>query len=290
MTPSAITAARDVERIASFFIENSPSCFLLSRSIIPHFGKEFNSFREKSFHFSLRFPEFPPRSRKSGAPVMPEHDHTASAAKPTALFPRPVSICRGTKIIGMFLPRWLFRARLTLSAVFFRHFSRPPAAPRLLPADFRSLPLPRLRATGPGASAAPACLCLPAAPCAAHLPISALACTFFLHLLSSFFRRPSFLTFARLFFSWHVLSCAFLRCLLTLTIHRPFPSRDLPPFPPAFSVCDFPRLSPALAPLFLLRFPAPFACACPAFPFAISPRFPPAISTLLVNTFPAFSA
>ena len=247
---------------------------------------------------------------------MPEHDHTASAAKPTALFPRPVSICRGTKIIGMFLPRWLFRARLTLSAVFFRHFSRPPAAPRLLPADFRSLPLPRLRATGPGASAAPACFrpisalsplpasgplvparlpLLPASACpplpARHiLPISALACTFFLHLLGSFFRRPSFLTFARLFFSWHVLSCAFLRCLLMLTIHRPFPSRDLPPFPPAFSVCDFPRLSPALAPLFLLRFPAPFACACPAFPFAISPRFPSAISTLLVNTSPAFSA
>ena len=247
---------------------------------------------------------------------MPEHDHTASAAKPTALFPRPVSICRGTKIIGMFLPRWLFRARLTLSAVFFRHFSRPPAAPacfrpisalspcpasgplvpaRLpLPACFRLISaLSPCPASGPLVPARlpllPASAC-PPLPARHILPISALACTFFLHLLGSFFRRPSFLTFARLFFSWHVLSCAFLRCLLTLTIHRPFPSRDLPPFPPAFSVCDFPRLSPALAPLFLLRFPAPFACACPAFPFAISPRFPSAISTLLVNPSPAFSA
>ena len=221
---------------------------------------------------------------------MPEHDHTAPAAKPTALFPRPVSICRGTKIIGMFLPRWLFRARLTLSAVFFRHFSRPPAAPACFRPISALSPLP---ASGPLVPARlpllPASAC-PPLPARHILPISALACTFFLHLLSSFFRRPTFLEFARLFFSWHVLSCAFLRCLLTLTIHRPFPSRDLPPFPPAFSVCDFPRLSPALAPLFLLRFPAPFACACPAFPFAISPRFPSAISTLLVNTFPAFSA
>ena len=221
---------------------------------------------------------------------MPERGHTAPAAKPTALFPRPVSICRGTKIIGMFLPRWLFRARLTLCAVFFRHFSRPPAAPACFRPISALSPLP---ASGPLVPARlpllPASAC-PPLPARHILPISALACTFFLHLLSSFFRRPSFLTFARLFFSWHVLSCAFLRCLLTLTIHRPFPSRDLPPFPPAFSVCDFPRLSPALAPLFLLRFPAPFACACPAFPFAISPRFPSAISTLLVNTSPAFSA
>ena len=221
---------------------------------------------------------------------MPERGHTAPAAKPTALFPRPVSICRGTKIIGMFLPRWLFRARLTLSAVFFRHFSRPPAAPACFRPISALSPCP---ASGPLVPARlpllPASAC-PPLPARHILPISALACTFFLHLRSSFFRRPSFLTFARLFFSWHVLSCAFLRCLLTLTIHRPFPSRDLPPFPPAFSVCDFPRLSPALAPLFLLRFPAPFACACPAFPFAISPRFPSAISTLLVNTSPAFSA
>ena len=221
---------------------------------------------------------------------MPERGHTAQAAKPTALLPRPVSICRGTKIIGMFLPRWLFRARLTLSAVFFRHFSRPPAAPACFRPISALSPCP---ASGPLVPARlpllPASAC-PPLPARHILPISALACTFFLHLLGSFFRRPSFLTFARLFFSWHVLSCAFLRCLLTLTIHRPFPSRDLPPFPPAFSVCDFPRLSPALAPLFLLRFPAPFACACPAFPFAISPRFPSAISTLLVNTFPAFSA
>ena len=208
----------------------------------------------------------------------------------------------------MFLPRWLFRARLTLSAVFFRHFSRPPAAPRLLPADFRSLPLPRLRATGPGASAAPACLrpisalsplpasgplvparlpLLPASACpplpARHiLPISALACTFFLHLLGSFFRRPSFLTFARLFFSWHVLSCAFLRCLLTLTIHRPFPSRDLPPFPPAFSHAfrlRLPRFS-------FCDFPTPFACTCLSFPFAISPRLSPALASLFLLRFP----
>ena len=221
---------------------------------------------------------------------MPERGHTAQAAKSTALLPRPVSICRGTKIIGMFLPRWLFRARLTLSAVFFRHFSRPPAAPRLLPADFRALPLPR---SGPLVPARlpllPASAC-PPLPARHILPISALACTFFLHLLGSFFRRPSFLTFARLFFSWHVLSCAFLRCLLTLTIHRPFPSRDLPPFPPAFSVCDFPRLSPALAPLFLLRFPRAFRLRLPRFSFCDSPRFPSAISTLLVSTFPAFSA
>ena len=163
---------------------------------------------------------------------MPEHDHTASAAKPTALFPRPVSICRGTKIIGMFLPRWLFRARLTLSAVFFRHFSRPPAAPRLLPADFRSLPparlratgpgapaaprllpadfralpLPRLRATGPGASAAPACLCLPAAPCAAHFADFCPCLHFF----------PAF---AQLFLSPPVISYI---CSALLFMARPF--------------------------------------------------------------------
>ena len=230
---------------------------------------------------------------------MPEHDHTASAAKPTALFPRPVSICRGTKIIGMFLPRWLFRARLTLSAVFFRHFSRPPAAPRLLPADFRALPLPRLRATGPGASAAPACLCLPAAPCAAHFA-DFCPCLHFFPAFAQLFLSPpviSYICSALLFMARPFLrffavpahaydsptfslsrSPAFSACLFRL------------PFPPAFSVCDFPRLSPALAPLFLLRFPAPFACACPAFPFAISPRFPSAISTLLVNTSPAFSA
>ena len=230
---------------------------------------------------------------------MPEHDHTASAAKPTALFPRPVSICRGTKIIGMFLPRWLFRARLTLSAVFFRPFSRPPAAPRLLPADFRSLPLPRRRATGPGASAAPACLCLPAAPCAAHFA-DFCPCLHFFPAFAQLFLSPpviSYICSALLFMARPFLrffavpahaydsptfslsrSPAFSACLFRL------------PFPPAFSVCDFPRLSPALAPLFLLRFPAPFACACPAFPFAISPRFPSAISTLLVNTSPAFSA
>ena len=217
---------------------------------------------------------------------MPEHDHTASAAKPTALFPRPVSICRGTKIIGMFLPRWLFRARLTLSAVFFRHFSRPPAAPRLLPADFRSLPLPRLRATGPGASAAPACLCLPAAPCAAHFA-DFCPCLHFFPAFSQLFLSPpvfSYICSALLF-----MARPFLRFFAV-----PAHAYDSPTFSlsrsPAFSACLFPRLSPALAPLFLLRFPAPFACACPAFPFAISPRFPPAISTLLVNTFPAFSA
>ena len=217
---------------------------------------------------------------------MPEHDHTASAAKPTALLPRPVSICRGTKIIGMFLPRWLFRARLTLSAVFFRHFSRPPAAPACFRPISALSPLP---ASGPLVPARlpllPASAC-PPLPARHILPISALACTFFLHLLGSFFRRPTFLTFARLFFSWHVLSCAFLRCLLTLTIHRPFPSRDLPPFPPAFSHAfrlRLPRFS-------FCDFPTPFACTCLSFPFAISPRFPSVISTLLVSTSPAFSA
>ena len=216
---------------------------------------------------------------------MPERGHTAPAAKPTALFPRPVSICRGTKIIGMFLPRWLFRARLTLSAVFFRHFSRPPAAPACFRPISALSPLP---ASGPLVPARlpllPASAC-PPLPARHILPISALACTFFLHLLSSFFRRPSFLTFARLFFSWHVLSCAFLRCLLTLTIHRPFPSRDLPPFPPAFShafrlrlprfsFCDSPRLSPALAPLFLLRFPRAFRPQFQRFSSTLFPPFP----------------
>ena len=230
---------------------------------------------------------------------MPEHDHTASAAKPTALFPRPVSICRGTKIIGMFLPRWLFRARLTLSAVFFRHFSRPPAAPRLLPADFRSLPLPVSGPLVPARLPLPACLCLPAAPCAAHFA-DFCPCLHFFPAFAQLFLSPpviSYICSALLFMARPFLrffavpahaydsptfslsrSPAFSACLFRL------------PFPPAFSVCDFPRLSPALAPLFLLRFPAPFACACPAFPFAISPRFPSAISTLLVNTSPAFSA
>ena len=242
---------------------------------------------------------------------MPERGHTAQAAKPTALLPRPVSICRGTKIIGMFLPRWLFRARLTLSAVFFRHFSRPPAAPAcfrpisalsplpasgplvparlpLLPASGRFPLSPPLPASGPLVPARlpllPASAC-PPLPARHILPISALACTFFLHLLGSFFRRPTFLTFARLFFSLHVLSCAFLRCLLTLTIHRPFPSRDLPPFPPAFShafrlrlprfsFCDSPRLSPALAPLFLLRFPHAFRPQFQRFSSTLLPPFP----------------
>ena len=216
---------------------------------------------------------------------MPERGHTAQAAKPTALLPRPVSICRGTKIIGMFLPRWLFRARLTLSAVFFRHFSRPPAAPACFRPISALSPLP---ASGPLVPARlpllPASAC-PPLPARHILPISALACTFFLHLLGSFFRRPTFLTFARLFFSLHVLSCAFLRCLLTLTIHRPFPSRDLPPFPPAFShafrlrlprfsFCDSPRLSPALAPLFLLRFPHAFRPQFQRFSSTLLPPFP----------------
>ena len=206
---------------------------------------------------------------------MPERGHTAPAAKPTALLPRPVSICRGTKIIGMFLPRWLFRARLTLSAVFFRHFSRPPAAPACFRPISALSPLPRLRATGPGASAAPACLCLPAAPCAAHFA-DFCPC---LHFFSAF---------ARLFLSPPVISYI---CSALLFMARPFlrffavPAHayDSPTFSlsrsPAFSAC-----------LFCLRFPTPFTCACPAFPFAISPRFPSAISTLLVNTFPAFSA
>ena len=227
---------------------------------------------------------------------MPEHDHTASAAKPTALFPRPVSICRGTKIIGMFLPRWLFRARLTLSAVFFRHFSRPPAAPRLLPADFRSLPLPRLRATGPGASAAPACfrpisalspparlratgpgasaapacLCLPAAPCAAHFADFCPCLHFF----------PAF---AQLFLSPPVISYI---CSALLFMARPFlrffavPAHayDSPTFSlsrsPAFSACLFPRLSPALAPLFLLRFPRAFRPQFQRFSSTLFPPFP----------------
>ena len=202
---------------------------------------------------------------------MPERGHTAPAAKPTALFPRPVSICRGTKIIGMFLPRWLFRARLTLSAVFFRHFSRPPAAPRLLPADFRSLPPPRLRATGPGASAAPACLCLPAAPCAAHFADFCPCLHFF----------PAF---AQLFLSPPVISYI---CSALLFMARPFlrffavPAHayDSPTFSlsrsPAFSAC-----------LFCLRFPTPFTCACPAFPFAISPRLSPALAPLFLLRFP----
>ena len=243
---------------------------------------------------------------------MPEHDHTASAAKPTALFPRPVSICRGTKIIGMFLPRWLFRARLTLSAVFFRHFSRPPAAPRLLPADFRSLPLPRLRATGPGASAAPrllpadfralplprlratgpgasaapACLCLPAAPCAAHFAdicpclhfCSALsfAARHFLHLHGSSFHGTSF---PALFCG----ACSRLRFtdLFTLAISRlfrlPFLSAISHAFHlrlPRFSFCDSPRLSPALAPLFLLRFPRAFRPQFQRFSSTLFPPFP----------------
>ena len=221
---------------------------------------------------------------------MPEHDHTASAAKPTALFPRPVSICRGTKIIGMFLPRWLFRARLTLSAVFFRHFSRPPAAPRLLPADFRSLPLPRLRATGPGASAAPACLCLPAAPCAAHFAdfyseiarfsciCSALsfAARHFLHLLGSSFHGTSF---PALFCG----ACSRLRFtdLFPLAISRlfrlPFLSAISHAFHlrlPRFSFCDSPRLSPALAPLFLLRFPRAFRPQFQRFSSTLFPPFP----------------
>ena len=237
---------------------------------------------------------------------MPEHDHTASAAKPTALFPRPVSICRGTKIIGMFLPRWLFRARLTLSAVFFRHFSRPPAAPRLLPADFRSLP----PCPPPGhwsRRVCRSCLPLPArrslrGTFCRFLPLPALfscicsalsfAARHFLHLLGSSFHGTSF---PALFCG----ACSRLRFtdLFPLAISRlfrlPFLSAISHAFHlrlPRFSFCDSPRLSPALAPLFLLRFPAPFACACPAFPFAISPRFPSAISTLLVNTFPAFSA
>ena len=206
---------------------------------------------------------------------MPEHDHTASAAKPTALFPRPVSICRGTKIIGMFLPRWLFRARLTLSAVFFRHFSRPPAAPRLLPADFRSLPLPRLRATGPGASAAPACLCLPAAPCAAHFADFCPCLHFF----------PAF---AQLFLSPPVISYI---CSALLFMARPFlrffavPAHayDSPTFSlsrsPAFSAC-----------LFCLRFPTPFTCACPAFPFAIPRAFRLRLPRFSFCDFPALSA
>ena len=217
---------------------------------------------------------------------MPEHDHTAPAAKPTALFPRPVSICRGTKIIGMFLPRWLFRARLTLSAVFFRHFSRPPAAPRLLPANFRSLPLPRLRATGPGASAAPACLCLPAAPCAAHFAdicpclhfCSALsfAARHFLHLLGSSFHGTSF---PALFCG----ACSRLRFtdLFPLAISRlfrlPFLSAISHAFHlrlPRFSFCDSPRLSPALAPLFLLRFPRAFRPQFQRFSSTLFPPFP----------------
>ena len=201
---------------------------------------------------------------------MPERGHTAPAAKPTALLPRPVSICRGTKIIGMFLPRWLFRARLTLSAVFFRHFSRPPAAPRLLPADFRSLPLPRLRATGPGASAAPACLCLPAAPCAAHFA-DFCPC---LHFFSAF---------ARLFLSPPVISYI---CSALLFMARPFlrffavPAHayDSPTFSlsrsPAFSACLFPRLSPALASLFLLRFPRAFRPQFQRFSSTLFPPFP----------------
>ena len=205
---------------------------------------------------------------------MPEHDHTAPAAKPTALFPRPVSICRGTKIIGMFLPRWLFRARLTLSAVFFRHFSRPPAAPRLLPANFRSLPLPRLRATGPGASAAPACLCLPAAPCAAHFADFCPCLHFF----------PAF---AQLFLSPPVISYI---CSALLFMARPFlrffavPAHayDSPTFSlsrsPAFSAC-----------LFCLRFPTPFTCACPAFPFAIPRAFRLRLPRFSFCDFPALS-
>ena len=217
---------------------------------------------------------------------MPERGHTAQAAKPTALLPRPVSICRGTKIIGMFLPRWLFRARLTLSAVFFRHFSRPPAAPRLLPADFRSLPLPRLRATGPGASAAPACLCLPAAPCAAHFAdicpclhfCSALsfAARHFLHLLGSSFHGTSF---PALFCG----ACSRLRFtdLFPLAISRlfrlPFLSAISHAFHlrlPRFSFCDSPRLSPALAPLFLLRFPRAFRPQFQRFSSTLLPPFP----------------
>ena len=217
---------------------------------------------------------------------MPERGHTAQAAKSTALLPRPVSICRGTKIIGMFLPRWLFRARLTLSAVFFRHFSRPPAAPRLLPADFRALPLPRLRATGPGASAAPACLCLPAAPCAAHFAdicpclhfCSALsfAARHFLHLLGSSFHGTSF---PALFCG----ACSRLRFtdLFPLAISRlfrlPFLSAISHAFHlrlPRFSFCDSPRLSPALAPLFLLRFPRAFRPQFQRFSSTLFPPFP----------------
>ena len=225
---------------------------------------------------------------------MPEHDHTASAAKPTALFPRPVSICRGTKIIGMFLPRWLFRARLTLSAVFFRHFSRPPAAPRLLPADFRALPLPRLRATGPGASAAPACLCLPAAPCAAHFA-DFCPCLHFFPAFAQLFLSPpviSYICSALLFMARPFLrffavpahaydsptfslsrSPAFSACLFRL----PFLSAISHAFHlrlPRFSFCDSPRLSPALASLFLLRFPRAFRPQFQRFSSTLFPPFP----------------
>ena len=217
---------------------------------------------------------------------MPERGHTAPAAKPTALLPRPVSICRGTKIIGMFLPHWLFRARLTLSAVFFRHFSRPPAAPACFRPISALSPPARLRATGPGASAAPACLCLPAAPCAAHFADFCPCLHFF----------PAF---ARLFLSPPVISYI---CSALLFMARPFlrffavPAHayDSPTFSlsrsPAFSAC-----------LFCLRFPTPFTCACPAFPFAIprafrlrlprfsfcdSPRLSPALAPLFLLRFP----
>lgn len=201
---------------------------------------------------------------------MPERGHTAQAAKPTALLPRPVSICRGTKIIGMFLPRWLFRAHLTLSAVFFRHFSRPPAAPRLLPANFRSLPLPRLRATGPGASAAPACLCLPAAPCAAHFA-DFCPCLHFFPAFAQLFLSPpdiSYICSALLF-----MARPFLRFFAV-----PAHAYDSPTFSlsrsPAFSACLFPRLSPALAPLFLLRFPRAFRPQFQRFSSTLFPPFP----------------
>ena len=249
---------------------------------------------------------------------MPEHDHTASAAKPTALLPRPVSICRGTKIIGMFLPRWLFRARLTLSAVFFRHFSRPPAAPAcfrpisalsplpasgplvparlpLPPASGRFPLSPPLPASGPLVPARlpllPASGRFPLSPpapppghwsrrvCRSCLPLPArrsLRGTFcrFLPLPALFFCICSALSFAARHFL-HLLGSSFHG--------TSFPAL----FCGACSRLRFTDLFPlAISRLFRLPFPTPFACACPAFPFAISPRLSPALASLFLLRFP----
>ena len=217
---------------------------------------------------------------------MPERGHTAQAAKPTALLPRPVSICRGTKIIGMFFAALAVPGTVDpfcgLFPSFFTPACRSPPASCRFP---RSPPCPP-----PGhwsRRVCRSCLPLPArrslrGTFCRFLPLPALfscicsalsfAARHFLHLLGSSFHGTSF----------PALFCG------------------------ACSRLRFTDLFPlAISRLFRLPFPTPFACACPAFPFAIprafrlrlprfsfcdSPRFPSVISTLLVSTSPAFSA
>ena len=241
-------------------------------------------------HFSLRFPEFPPRSRK----------------KRRARHAGTWSHCPGGKIDRLVAPprqylqrhknyRHVFAALAVpgtfdpfcgLFPSFFTPACRSPPASGRFP---RSPPAPP-----PGhwsRRVCRSCLPLPArrslrGTFCRFLPLPALfscicsalsfAARHFLHLLGSSFHGTSF---PALFCG----ACSRLRFtdLFPLAISRlfrlPFLSAISHAFHlrlPRFSFCDSPRLSPALAPLFLLRFPRAFRPQFQRFSSTLFPPFP----------------